>query len=49
MCIAYNCVPCIKTVQRDKLGLGVCVYAHFLPISWEDDEPTSRAEILGEE
>lgn len=26
-----------------------CTSAKFLPISWDDDEPTSRKEILGEE
>ena len=26
-----------------------CTSAQFLPISWDDDEPTSRKKILGEE
>ena len=35
-------------------GISTCIStaftsAQFLPISWGDDEPTSRAEILGEE
>lgn len=35
--------------QGYGVNLSVLVSAQFLPISFDDDEPTSRAEILGEE
>lgn len=37
--------------KTDKLCFCLTGFtsAEFLPISWEDDEPTSRADILGEE
>ena len=38
-------------VRRNGLcaDIGILTTAEFAPVKWEDEEPTSRAEILGEE
>ena len=38
-------------VRRNGLSADISILttAEFAPVKWEDDEPTSRAEILGEE